>query len=282
MSMPYTVTIFGASGKTGRLVLKEAVARGWRTRAATRRSAPLGEWSRFEWDERADWPTAFRGSDAAYLLIPFNHPGAAATMSLLLETAAKAGVGRIVLLSSLDAEHAEPEDPLRRAEDTLRQLDVRHTILRPTWFFDNFSVGTFASMTEAGELRLPAGDGRIPFVDIRDVAAVATEALGETGPEGVLPLTGPEAIDHRELAEALSAALERRISYSSVPDDEFIAFMLDRGFGCDYAHFLTQALRDVAEGRVAIPVSDTVERICGRRAHDANDFAANYAQSLSH
>jgi uncharacterized protein YbjT (DUF2867 family) len=282
VSVPYTVTIFGATGKTGRLVLEQTVARGWRARVATRRPPPVGDWTRFEWDERAGWADAFRGSNAAYLLIPFKHPGAPETMPLLLETAANAGVGRIVLLSSLDAEHAEADDPLRRAEDTLQQLDVRHTILRPTWFFDNFSVGTFASMTEAGELRLPAGDGAIPFVDVRDVAAVATEALSKTGPEGLLALTGPEAIDHGELAAALSAALGRRISYSPVPDDEFITLMLDRGFGYDYARFLAQALRDVAEGRVAVPVSGTVERVCGRRAYDPNDFATNYARSLSH
>jgi uncharacterized protein YbjT (DUF2867 family) len=275
----YSVTVFGATGKTGSLILEDALRRGWRVRAATRRRASGGEWFRFEWDERERWPEAFRDSDAVYLLIPFKHPGAPETTPELVEAVAATGVRRIVLLSSLDAAHAQPDDPLVRAEAKLRELDVKHAILRPTWFFDNFSVGSFASMTEAGELRLPAGDGRIPFVDIRDVAAVATAALAEGGPEGILPLTGPMAISHGELAEALASALRRPIRYQSVSDNEFITLMVNRGFGADYARFLAEALRDIAENRLSIPVFDTVERVCGRRAYDAHHFARHFADS---
>ena len=278
--MTYTVTIFGATGKTGRLVLEQALGRGWRARAAARKPPLVGEWVRFEWDEQERWSEAFEGSDAAYLFIPFKHPGAPETAPQLLDAAAAAGLSRIVLLSSLDAERAAPDDALVRAETALQQLNVGSAILRPTWFFDNFSVGSFAAMTEAGELRLPAGEGRIPFVDVRDVAAVATAALSEDGPSGVLPLTGPVAIDHAQLADALSSALQRPISYTSVSEDEFIALMIECGFGRDYALFLTEALTDIASSRLIIPVLDTVERICGRRAYDTHDFAANYAQNL--
>jgi nucleoside-diphosphate-sugar epimerase len=112
----YSVTIFGATGKTGSLIPEGALRRGWHVRTATRRRASAGEWFRFEWDDRERWPGAFRGVDSAYLLIRFNHPGAPETTPQLLEAAAPAGVRRIVLLSSLDAEHAEPDDPLVRAE----------------------------------------------------------------------------------------------------------------------------------------------------------------------
>jgi len=187
------------------------------------------------------------------------------------------GVRRIVLLSSLDAEFAGPDDPLLRAEEALRRLAVEHAILRPTWFFDNFSVGSFASMTRAGELRLPAGASRIPFIDIRDVADVGAAALAARGPKGTLPLTGPAPLDHAELTAALSEALGCPIRYTPVSESEFVKSLAEEGFGEDYGHFLAAALRDVAEGRVTIPVHETVRQICGRDAYSVGDFAANFA-----
>ena len=91
--------------------------------------------------------------------------------------------------------------------------------------------------------------------------------------------TGPTAVSHGELADALATALRRPIRYRSVPNEEFIRLLVNRGFGLDHARFLAQALRDVAENRLAIPVFDTVERVCGRRAYDVHEFARHFADS---
>jgi uncharacterized protein YbjT (DUF2867 family) len=276
----YTVTVVGATGKTGRYVVKDAIARGWNVHAATRRRPAQGQWMPFSWDDRASWLSPFVGSDAAYLLIPFNHPAAPEATPDLIRAVAAAGVPRISLLSSIDAEHAAPGSPLRIAEETLAEMPVRSAILRPTWFLDNFTIGSFAAMTETGELRLPAGEGRIPFIDARDVAAVAVASMAEAGPDGVLPLTGPTAIDHHEVATTLSEALGRSITYAQVAPREFIGLMTSRGFPRDYAEFLSEALADIAEERLSIPVWDTVDRVCGRPAYSAADFAQHFARQV--
>jgi uncharacterized protein YbjT (DUF2867 family) len=273
----YTVTVVGATGKTGRHVVKDSIARGWNVRAATRRRPAQGQWVPFDWDNRQTWEPAFLGSDAAYVLIPFNHPGAPEATPDLIRTAAAAGVPKITLLSSIDAEHAAQGSPLRIAETTLTELPVRSAILRPTWFLDNFTTGSFAAMTEAGELRLPAGEGRIPFIDARDVAAAAVVSMSDLGPDGVLPLTGPESISHHEVATALTEVLGRPIAYVPVAPAEFIDMMARRGFSYEYAKFLSDALADVAEDRTSIPVWDTVLRVCGRPAYGVADFAKHYA-----
>ena len=72
----YTVTVIGATGKTGRHVAAQAAARGWRVRAASRREPSHGGWTRMDWEEEGTWSPALSGSDAAYVVIPFNHPGA--------------------------------------------------------------------------------------------------------------------------------------------------------------------------------------------------------------
>ncbi len=273
----YTITVVGATGKTGRQVITEGVQRGWRVRSAARRRTGAGDWVHFSWDERDTWPGAFRGSDAAYVLIPFNHPGAPETTPDLIEAIARSGVRRIALLSSIDAEHAPPDSPLIEAERAVELAPTAGAILRPTWFFDNFSTGSFAAMTESGQIRLPAGNGKLPFIDTRDIAAVAAAAMSEDGPEGILPLTGPEAIDHYDLARTLSEALGRQITYTPVEPDEFIQLMLRRGFSEDYSRFLADALADVATGKLTIPVWPTVEQICGRSAYGAGDWARHFA-----
>ena len=269
----YTVTVLGATGKTGWHVASESLARGWAVRAATRRPPGHSRWEPFDWDDPARWPSAFRGSHAAYLVIPFNHPGAPEAAPHLIRAVAAAGVARVVLLSSLDAEGAAPDSPLRMAEEALAASSVRWAALRPTWFLDNFTTGSFADMTRAGELRLPAGDAKIPFIDAHDVAAVAAACMAESGPEGILPLTGPEAIDHHDVARALATALRRPVSYMPVAAGEFVEMMTRRGFPHDYAVFLADALAGVE----AIPVSDTVARVCGRPPFSAAEFARQFA-----
>jgi uncharacterized protein YbjT (DUF2867 family) len=275
----YTVTVVGATGKTGRHVARYAAERGWRVRAAGRRRPEVGELTPFDWDDERTWTSSAQGSAAAYVLIPFNHPGAPERTPALLEAIAAAGVERIVLLSSLDASDAEPGSPLRQAEDTLFRLPAATAALRPTWFLDNFVHGSFAGMVEAGELRLPAGEGRIPFVDARDVAAVAVAALAKDGPTGALPITGPAALTHHEVAAALTEGLGRAVTYTPVSAGEFVDLMVARGFTADYGTFLAEALTRVATGELTIPVSDTVDRFAGRPAFSAVDFALGHSGS---
>jgi uncharacterized protein YbjT (DUF2867 family) len=154
-------------------------------------------------------------------------------------------------------------------------------MVRPTWFLDNFTVGSFAGMLACGELRLPAGEGLIPFVDTRDVAAVAVAAMAPEGPQGPLPVTGPERVDHHTVAAAFAAVLGVPVRYLSVSAQEFVGLLMARGFSREYGEFLADALIEVAEGRLNIPVADTVQRLIGRRAYSVSEFARCYAQTTA-
>ncbi|WP_436500835.1 NAD(P)H-binding protein [Actinokineospora sp. HUAS TT18] len=274
------VTVMGATGKTGRHVAQQAAERGWTVRAAGRRPAQHGEWARFEWDDPTTWEPAFAGSDAAYILIPFNHPGAPERAPEVIRAAVDAGVPRIAFLSTIDVDHAPDDDPTKIAERTLAGLPVRSAMVRPTWFLDNFTVGSFRGMLEARELRLPAGDALFPFVDTRDVAAVAVAAMAEDGPEGALPVTGPESVDHHVVADELGTALDIPLRYVPVSADEFVDLLRGRGFSTEYGEFLAEALGKVADGSFDLRAEDTVQRVVGRPAYSVSDFANYYANSL--
>lgn len=272
-AVAWTVGVTGVTGKTGRLVAEKALGRGWRVRSLTRNRPPVGEWAPLDWDEPGGWSDALSGCDAVYVIIPFNHPGAAERTPDLLAAAARAGAARIVLLSSLDAADAAADDPLVVTETALTRLDVAWAILRPTWFLENFTVGSFASMVDSGDLRLPAGEGLIPFIAIADIADVAVEALAEDGPTGILPLTGPERLTHAQVCEALGRARGERITFTDASPAEFTALMETRGFSHDYSAFLIKALGDVSSGALEIPVTDTVALVTSRPATSIDTFA---------
>jgi uncharacterized protein YbjT (DUF2867 family) len=269
----WKVGVTGVTGKTGRLVAEGALQRGWQVSSLTRRPPDVGEWHRFDWDEPEGWDSALRGCDAVYVIIPFNHPGAAERTPDVLKAAAVAGARRIVLLSSLDAEGASNDDPLAVAEAALTDLHVDWAILRPTWFLENFSVGSFGAMVREGDLRLPAGEGRIPFISIRDIADVGVAALAPGGPRGRLPLTGPVALTHAEVCHALTDALGAPVTFTDADPEEFVELMATRGFSRDYSEFLIEALGHVESGQLLIPVTDTVSRVLGRAATSVEEFA---------
>ncbi|WP_018680893.1 NAD(P)H-binding protein [Actinokineospora enzanensis] len=272
----HTVTVLGATGKTGRHVVTQSLERGWHVRAAGRRPAPAGEYTPFDWDDPTTWKPAFDGADAAYLVIPFNHPGAPERAPDVI--AAASDVPKIALLSTIDVDHAPDDDPTKRAEQALPPTAAK---IRPTWFLDNFTIGSFRGMLDSGELRLPAAEARFPFVDTRDIAAVAVAAMAPDGPSGPLPVTGPESVDHHAVAQAFHDALGTPFRYIPVESAEFIELLMARGFTHDYGAFLADALAKVADGSFTIPVADTVRKYVGRRPYTPAEFARHYARTLS-
>ena len=95
---------------------------------------------------------------------------------------------------------------------------VAWTILRPHHFMQNLLDATVFDR-KAGRVYSASGDGRIPFIDTRDIAAAAVATLTEDGHEGaVYTLTGPEAISYRDVTQILSRLLDRPLAY--VPESE--------------------------------------------------------------
>jgi uncharacterized protein YbjT (DUF2867 family) len=222
---------------------------------------------------------AFAGSDAAYILIPFNHPGAAERTPDLIRSAAAAGVEQIVLLSSLDAGHARGEQGAACLRISLLDAAVHGAVLRPTWFLDNFTTGSFASMIDSGELRLPAGTGRIPFIDTRDIAEVAVAAMAADGPSGILELTGPEAIDHAQAAAALSTTLGHPSATTTYPVEAFITHMTTPRLPPRVRTIPRRRAARRGHRRAHHPVTDTVQRITGRPPYTITQFAQHHLQS---
>jgi uncharacterized protein YbjT (DUF2867 family) len=105
----------------------------------------------------------------------------------------RSDVPRLVLLSG----RGEPE--AERAERAVRDTGSELTILRCTWFMQNFSDDYMLEHVRSGEIRLPAGDVPTPFVDADDIAEMAVATLTDEA-------LGREPYDFSDYARALAAS----------------------------------------------------------------------------
>ena len=260
--------VLGGTGKTGRRVAERLAARGLPVRIGSRSGEPP-----FDWEDRSTWAPALDGVGAAYISYypDVAVPGAAETVGSFAELAVRSGVPRLVLLSG----RGEPE--AERAEQAVRDAGAELTIVRSTWFAQNFSEGAFLDLVLAGEVTLPAGDTPEPFVDIDDIADVAVAALTEEGHDGELyELTGPRLLTFEQAVDEIARAASREIRYVPVAMAEFESLLTDQEVPADVVWLLRYLFSEVLDGRNA-HVADGVQRALGREPRDFSEFARNAA-----
>lgn len=263
------ILVLGSTGKTGRRVVENLRARGASVRAAGR-SAPV----RFDWNDDRTWEPALTGVRAAYIVDRQDQPGAwdaEAEIGALAKLAVERGVGRLVLLQARTTGLVGGKD-LGAGERGVRESGAEWTVLRPNWFFQNFDEGVLLDSVRADEIRLPAGDGREPFVDTGDVAEVAAAALLDDGHDGqVYDLSGARALTLAEAAEEISRALGRVVTYVPVAHDDYVGELLSYDVPADYAGFVADLAGQIRQNLNSTP-TDTVERVLGRAPRDFADF----------
>ena len=138
----------------------------------------------------------------------------------------------------------------------------------------NLSEGQhLASIRDEGRIYTAAGDGRVPFIDAGDIAAIAVEALTASGfDNGELVLTGPHALTYDEVAAAVGAAAGRPVVHHRLSRAELVARLEGLGMPPDYAQGLAAMDEAIAEG-AEDRTTDAVEHITGRAAMEIADFA---------
>ncbi|MEO1129512.1 MAG: NAD(P)H-binding protein [Planctomycetota bacterium] len=268
-TLPYeNILVIAANGKTGRRVAHLLEQQGVRVRRASRSSGPP-----FDWADRATWPAALDGMDAAYVVYQpdLAVPGAADDIRAFTEIAQQQGVRKLVLLSGRGVEEAHA------AEQVVADSGIDWTFVRAAWFNQNFSEGDFASMVQSGVIALPMGDAVEPIIDVNDIAEVVAAALTDTRHNGeVFDVTGPDALTHEQIAAELSAATGRSIRYQPISPDAFRDALTAAEVPSSYIDLLAYLFEITISGVNAAPTGD-VERVLGRPARRFSAFAAQAA-----
>jgi len=262
--------VLGGTGKTGRRVAERLKARGVPARIASRSGTPS-----FDWNDQSTWDVALDGVRAVYITYApdLAIPGATDAIHAFVEKAAEQGVQRLVLLSGRGEEEAQ------HCERIVQDAGIEWTVVRASWFNQNFSEGEFLGMVLDGAITLPAADVPEPFVDADDIADVAVAALTEDGHHGeIYEVTGPRMLTFTDVASEISRAAGREVQFIHIPKEAFAGAIADSGAPEEILWLLNYLFDTVLDGRNAY-VCDGVQRALGREPTDFAEYADRIAAS---
>ena len=260
--------VLGATGKTGRRIAEQLKNKGVPVRLGSRSAVPT-----FDWNNEANWDACLQDVEAAYINYApdLAIPGATDSIQAFVDRAKRHGVQRLVLLSGRGEAEAQA------CERIVQSSGIDSTIVRASWFNQNFSEGAFVDMVKGGQITLPAGDIPEPFVDVDDIAEVAVAALTEMGHANELyEVTGPRLLTFADVAAELSRAAGQEIAYVQIPHADFVAGITQSGAPKDVAWMLDYLFSTVLDGRNA-HLTDGVQRALGRPPKDFADYARETA-----
>ncbi|WEX09118.1 NAD(P)H-binding protein [Chelativorans sp. AA-79] len=258
------VLVIGGKGKVGRRVADRLTSRAFNVRIGSRSANP-----RFDWNDADTWGAAIDGVQAAYISYypDLALPGADEAIRAFTSLAVQKGLKRLVLLSG------RGEDEAQEAEQVLVASGADWTVVRPSWFAQNFSESFFLDGILAGEVAFPRDGVLEPFIDAEDIADVVVAALTDDRHIGQLyELTGPRLLTFREAIAEIAAAAGRDIRFIPLSVEDY-AVELDKqeNIPAEFVGLLKRLTREVLDGRNE-HVTDGVQKALGRAPRDFSDY----------
>jgi uncharacterized protein YbjT (DUF2867 family) len=263
-----TILVLGATGKTGSRVVQRLAEHNWPVRIGSRSASPA-----FEWNDEATWKPATQNIHTVYLTFQPDVcvPGAIETVRSFIKTAVDNGVQKIVFLSG----RGEPE--AQACEKLVINSGVNWSIVRASWFCQNFSEGYLLEPIQAGHVVFPASEMPEPFVDCDDIADVAVAALtDDKHNQQIYEVTGPRALSFKQAVEEISKITGKPIRYEKVPMHVYTDLMIESQVPEEYINLITYLLSEILDGRNT-GVCDGVERALGRKPIDFADYVKKAA-----
>lgn len=274
------ILITGANGNMGRALMAVLTARGIPTRQALRDPAQAldapGDAVAFDFENRSTWPAALAGIKALFLLRPPPIADMKATLIPFCEAAYAAGVEQVVFLSVIGAD-SKKWVPHHAMEKALAGKPA--TILRPGFFAQNFADAYRNDIRADNRIYVPAGKGKVSFVDLRDVAEIAADALlnPQKHKGTAYNLTGAEAVGFAEAAAMLSTLLARDIRYKPASMLGYILHQRRAGRPWMAAFIQTVLHVGLRFGAAATPDA-TLATLLGRKPRSLHSYLADHAQ----
>jgi len=282
------ILVIGGTGTIGSEVVKKIAGAGLKARVLVRNAVKaetvqklgletaLGDVSKIETIE-----AALRGVDSLFLLTRA-HLQMAKIESAIMDAAKKAGVKRIVLFSGMGVSLQSPQTITREhalSQEHLKKLGVPFTVLQPAGFMQNFLF--MASTIKQGAIYGNYKNGRMGFVDARDIAAVALAALTGEGHNGkTYVITGGESMSYFEAAEAVSRVIGKTVNYVDVPAEVVIKAMTDMGMPEWLSKDLAKFAGEVAAGELD-HITDVVEKVTGRKPITLEQFFIDNVEAFN-
>lgn len=266
--MSNNILVLGGTGKTGKRVAERLKNLGLSVRIGSRNAVVP-----FDWDITTSWKNVLKDVQKVYLTFQpdLAVPDSANTIRSFVETATNAGVIKIVMLSGRGEKEAEI------CERIVLGSGIDATIVRASWFMQNFSENFLLDSVLAGEIVLPKVTALEPFVDADDIADVVVNALTSNTHSGqILELTGPELLSFEKTIASISEAIKRPITFQEVSTAEYISILKSYHLPDDYIWLVQYLFTEVLDGRNESLTND-IEKVLGRKAISFDEYISKAA-----
>ena len=262
------ILVIGGTGKTGRKVAERLTKLGKTVRIGSRSEEPS-----FDWENSKTWAGALDGMDMAYITFQpdLAVPGARKSIAEFTLMAVKSGIQKMVLLSGKGEKEAE------LCEKVVMNSGADWTIVRASWFNQNFSESFFLDPILAGHVALPRAEALVPYIDTDDIADVVVETLLDDKHNGqVYELTGPRQWTFKQVTEEISKVTGKNIKFDSITMDEYTKMLKEYNVPEDYIWLINYLFTEVLVEKNSLVTND-VEKILGRKAKDFSEYATETA-----
>lgn len=275
------ILITGGTGKTGIRIAKRLDQLGYSYATTLRTAQAITDPERqvhFDWYDSSTFLAALQNIERVYLVAPVGDPEPIKVMEPFINTALEQGVRRFVLLSSASIPAEGPV--FGPVHQLLKKSAPEWTVLRPSYFMQNFTEGQHAvTISEQNLMISAAGQGKVGFVAAEDIAEVAVRALiDEAAHNTEHTITGPDSLSYDDVSRLISEITGREIRHQSISDDELTRSWLAAGISKDYAEIMSGLDRNIREEGAEDLTTDTVMRVTGKAPVSFREFAMKHAE----
>lgn len=265
------ILVLGGNGKTGRRVVQLLQKEKNVSIRIGSRSASIP----FDWEKPETWANVVKDIDRIYITFQpdLAVPSAPEIIQNFTELATQSGVEKIVLLSGRGEKEAQV------CEEIVKTKAKNWTIVRASWFNQNFSESIFLEPILAGFVALPRAEVLEPFTDADDIAEVVTEALLNEKHNGkTYELTGPRLLTFKEAVNEIAEISGKKITFQSLELKEYISMLHEYQVPEDEIWLINYLFTEVLDGRNS-SITNDIEKILGRKATDFSNYVQKTAQT---
>lgn len=262
--MKENILVIGGTGKTGRKVASKLMTLGHNVRIGSRSASPA-----FDWDHPNTWTESMQGIDKIYITFQpdLAVPGALEAIEELTKQAKRCGIEKLVLLSGKGEREAE------LCEQVVIHSGLDYTIVRASWFNQNFSESFFLAPILEGFVALPQAEVKVPYVDTEDIADVAVAALLNHEHNGnIYQLTGPRLLTFKDAIQEISEATNRNITFTPITLPAYTKAMKEQGVPEAFAWLVEYLFSEVLGNPSNSEITNDIENVLGRRPKYFSDY----------
>ena len=268
--MSNKILVLGGTGKTGRRVVERLIAMKLPVKIGSRNAEPA-----FDWENSTNWPDVLKDVNKVYISFQpdLAVSAAAEAIAKFVEIAKLSGVEQLVLLSGRGEKEAQV------CENIVINSGLDWTIIRASWFMQNFSENFLLDSILSSEVVLPAIKALEPFVDADDIADVAVVALLDNKhSHKIYELTGSELLSFKDATSLIAKELSREITYTEISMEDYVAALKSYQLPDDFIWLIQYLFTEVLDGRNESLTND-VENVLGRKPTTFKEYATKTAKS---